>query len=317
VFKDFSLPPEDADNLNSVAATSAANVFAAGTISSQYSFPLVEQWDGHRWSQDPTPRPGGDGGAAYLNGVATTSAKDGWAVGGYLPNLHTTDTLVLRWSGKDWVQVPSPSPGGTSNMSLSVLMGVSAPSATSAWAVGEAGTGQPSAPLNTLIEHWNGAKWATAHSPSPSRAGCVQDQLTAVASSAAATWAVGNYCGVPLALRLAGGHWQQVVTPTPPAGVSEQLSSVAVTSATNAWAAGNVAGDRILVLHWNGRKWAKASAPTPAGATSAVLTGVSAVSRTTAWAVGKADYPGNVTKLLIERWNGTKWKLVSVPNPTT
>jgi hypothetical protein len=40
------------------------------------------------------------------------------------------------------------------------------------------------------------------------------------------------------------------------------------------------------------------------------------VSSSVAWAVGEADYRRNVRKLLTERWAGTRWKLVTVPNPT-
>jgi hypothetical protein len=315
VLKDLP-PPENYDSLNAVAATSASNVFAAGAISTQYDFPLLDQWSGHRWSQDPTPTPGGDGGAAYLNGVATTSAKDTWSVGAYLPNLQTVDTLVLHWNGKATVQVPSPSPGGSSDTSFSILAGVSAASPTDVWAVGEEGTGQPSAPVDTLIEHWNGTRWATVPSPSPSRGNCTQDQLNAVTTTPGATWAVGNFCGDPLALRLIGGNWQPEQPPPPPAGVSDQLSSVSATSPANAWAVGNVGGDKILILHWNGTKWATSPAPAPAGAKTATLTGVSAVSGSAAWAVGSATYPNNVRKLLIERWTGTRWKLVPISNPT-
>ena len=306
--------PENIDYLTGVAATSATNVWAAGTISSQYSFPLVDQWDGHKWIQDSTPTPGGDGGAAYLTGVAATSRKNAWAVGGYLPALAATDTLILRWKGNQWVQVPSPNPAGTGSAAVSLLQGVAALSPTDAWAVGEANTGQSSAPWTTVIEHWNGTRWATVSSPDPSRGGCVNDRLLGVVSRAV-TWAVGSYCGAPLVLQLQGSHWRQVPSPRPRAGISEQLTSVAVTSKTNAWAVGNAAR-RILILHWNGTKWATVPAPDPIGAKSAFLAGVSAVSPSIAWAVGQAVYPHNVTKLLIERWNGTSWKLVSVPNPT-
>jgi hypothetical protein len=54
----------------------------------------------------------------------------------------------------------------------------------------------------------------------------------------------------------------------------------------------------------------------PAGATSARLASVTAVSPSIAWAVGQADYPHHVTRLLIERWDGSSWNLVPVPNPT-
>jgi hypothetical protein len=308
--------PENADSLTGIAATSAKSAWAAGTISSQYSFPMIDHWRGGKtWTQDDTPTPGGDGGAAYLTGVGAASSADAWAVGAYLPDLMATHTMILRWTGKKWIQVPSPSPGGDSSTSYSVLLGVAVLSPTDAWAVGRSSTGQPSAHMMTLIEHWNGQKWTTVPSPDPSRAGCVNDELTGVAASRAATWAVGDSCGAPLVLRLAGGQWRQVASPSPPAGVSAQLASVTVTSAANAWAVGHVGG-KVLILHWNGAKWATASAPSPAGAKPALLTGVSAVSSSVAWAVGEADYPRNVRKLLIERWDGTRWKLAPVPNPT-
>ena len=308
--------PENADSLTGIAATSARSAWAAGTISSQYSFPLIDHWrGGQAWTRDQTPTPGGDGGAAYLNGVGAASPGDAWAVGAYLPELAATQTMILHWTGKQWVQVPSPSPGGDSSTSYSMLSGVAVLSPTNAWAVGRSSTGQPSAHQMTLIEHWNGTKWTTVPSPDPSRAGCVSDELSAVAASRTGTWAVGDACGASLVLRLEGGTWRQVPSPAPAAGVSEQLTSVTVTAATNAWAVGNIAG-KVLILHWNGMKWARTAAPAPAGAKPAVLTGVSAVSSSAAWAVGEADYPRNVRKLLIERWNGTRWKLVPVPNPT-
>jgi len=173
----------------------------------------------------------------------------------------------------------------------------------------------PSGQRNTVIEHWGGTGWTVVRSPDPSRAGCVNDELLGVATSPAATWAVGDYCGAALALRLEDGRWRQVPAPSPPRAVSERLASVAVASTANAWAVGRIGG-RVLILHWNGAKWATARVPNPAGATSARLASVTAVSPSIAWAVGQADYPHHVTKLLIERWDGMRWKLVSVPNPT-
>jgi hypothetical protein len=173
----------------------------------------------------------------------------------------------------------------------------------------------PCGQLNTVIEQLEGATWTVVPSPSPSRGTCVEDELLGVAASPAATWAVGDYCGAPLALELEGGVWQQVATPAPPAGGSERLASVAVTSARNAWAVGSIAGKTALILRWNGMDWNRVKVPGPVGATSVQLASVTAVSRSVAWEVGQAQFPGHVTKLLIERWNGARWKLVSVPNP--
>jgi len=307
---------DDDYELAGVAATSAASAFAAGSLLSQYAFPVIDQWDGARWRVDKTPTPGGDCGcAAVLTAVAATSRSNAWAAGDYEGASTGLLTLILRWSGKAkaWVQVRSPNPAGSGSGALSSLRGVAALSRTDAWAVGVASSG-PSGQQNTVIEHWGGTGWTVVRSPDPSRAGCVSDELLGVAASAAATWAVGDYCGAALALRLEDGRWRQVPAPSPPGGVSERLASVAVTSAANAWAVGRI-GRRVLILHWNGTKWATARVPNPAGATSARLASVTAVSPSIAWAAGQADYPRHVTRLLIERWNGTRWKLVPVPNP--
>jgi hypothetical protein len=210
--------------------------------------------------------------------------------------------------------VKSVSPAGGGNGALSSLSAVAADSSTDAWAVGSTNAGSPGQE-NTLTEHWDGTSWTVVPSPDPTQAGCTNYGLNGVSASATATWAVGHACGAPIALLLNNGEWQVERTPSPPAGVSETLASVAAASASNAWAVGS-AGSRPLILHWNGTRWGHPSSPFPTGATSATLTGVTAVSATDAWAVGKADYLDHVTKLLIEHWNGKKWTLVSVPNPT-
>jgi hypothetical protein len=63
-----------------------------------------------------------------------------------------------------------------------ILTGVTATSATNAWAVGSTGA------QKTVTEHWNGKSWTRVASPSPG----TYDQLWAVtASSASNAWAVG------------------------------------------------------------------------------------------------------------------------------
>jgi hypothetical protein len=59
----------------------------------------------------------------------------------------------LHWNGAAWSRVPSHAPGVRPH-----LVGVTATSATSAWAAGDYSTpaGQP----RTLIMHWNGTTWS-------------------------------------------------------------------------------------------------------------------------------------------------------------
>ncbi len=307
--------PGDYNEPAGVAVASKADAWLVGTYASQYVWPFAEHLSGHRWTEDGTDTPGADAGDSWLNGVAVASPGRAWAVGGVVLGSGRQENLIMESSRQYWFQVKSPTATASHGSTVSELQAVASVSPNDAWAVGDANTGPtPAARWQTVIEHWNGTRWALVRSPDPLRSGCGNDRLFGVTASRAGTWAVGSHCQAPLVLQLKGSRWQPVPVPATPAARAAQLTSVAVTSKTNAWAVGKI-GAQILILHWNGRKWARVPAPDPAGATSAVLTGVSAASASTAWAVGRADYPGKVVKLLIEQWNGTKWTQVPVPNP--
>jgi hypothetical protein len=116
---------------------------------------------------------------------------------------------------------------------------VAATSAANAWAVG-----------NTLIEHWNGRRWAVQPSP---RAGSV-DAVSATSASNA--WAVGGYRHSIPPDRTFIEHWngrRWAVQPSSSVGVSaNSLFGVAATSATTAWAVGSYRGiSRTLILFYN------------------------------------------------------------------
>lgn len=90
-----------------------------------------------------------------LTAVTATSAASAWAAGspctaecaGASP---VTRPLIEHWNGTKWSIVASPHPAKNMN----ILAGISAPSATNAWAVGYTGTA-------TLTLRWNGTRWAT------------------------------------------------------------------------------------------------------------------------------------------------------------
>ena len=118
-------------------------------------------------------------------------------------------TLVLHWNGTSWQRVASPNPLTAISSSLG---GVSARSATDAWAVGQSATssGDP----RSLVLHWTGTSWRQVASPSPG----FRAALTAVsARSAADAWAAGNFSvnGGPspgdktLVLHWNGTSWRQ------------------------------------------------------------------------------------------------------------
>ena len=239
-----------------------------------------------------------------LNGVAATSARSAWAVGFTGSNL-SPHTLIVRWNGKLWKRVPSPSPAG------SVLSGVAATSAGSAWAVGSTGSGK------TLILRWNGTTWKRVPSPSP---GAGAGLSGVAATSAGSAWAVGFTGSKALILRWNGTAWKRVPSPSP--AFSERFfRGVAAVSARRAWAVGcstcaTASGfNKPLIERWNGTAWKAVPSPSRTGG---ILSGVAATSARSAWAVGGTERgvgSGTRIRTLILRWNGTTWKRVPSPSP--
>jgi hypothetical protein len=175
--------PGSLDGLAGVAATSAGNAWAVGDTlqNGTGEKPLILHWNGTTWKQVASPGPGDSG---FLNGVGATSAANAWAVGTY--DDGTADqTLTLRWNGTAWKQVASPNPAGPAH--INVLWGVTATSASNAWAVGDYDNGSAQ---NTLILQWNGTTWAQVPSPSP---GDSSNTLQGVAATSASNaWATGD-----------------------------------------------------------------------------------------------------------------------------
>ena len=138
-------------NLRGVAATSAGNAWAvgcSGCLAEGAGAPLIEQWNGTRWTNVPTPT---QDALAGLNGVTATSPTNAWAVG--IPDGvpgHTTG--IAHWNGHTWQLVPSPNPGGQEH-----VVGVAATSTRNAWAVGET---EATTPFMGVISQWNGQMWS-------------------------------------------------------------------------------------------------------------------------------------------------------------
>jgi hypothetical protein len=147
------------------------------------------------------------------------------------------------------------------------------------WVVGNS---HPSISADIATAHWNGSSWALFSPPKP-RIGdeeVTSNELNGVDGVASDdVWAVGTY------------------------------------------SAGNSA-TKTLVEHWNGSTWQVVASPNAGINTSNMLTSVDAVSGTNAWAVGSSwTSPSSgtdaVRKSLIERWNGTSWRVVKSPNPAS
>ena len=256
-----------------------------------------------------------------LQGVSVVSASDAWAVGYYLDNTTGLNhTLIVHWNGTAWSRVQAPNPGSIVGPGDNALYGVSAVSASDAWAVGYSSI---NGAAHTLILHWNGTAWSKVTSPNPSSSNNLEG-VNAVSASDA--WAVGYYrnntTGVhnTLILHWNGTAWSKVTSPNPSSSDDNELSGVSAVSASDAWAVGGSVDpatdiSTTMIAHWNGTAWSAVTSPNP-GSTTNGLAGVSALSPSDAWAFG--GYFSDSTNsgdTMIAHWNGTAWSTVTTPNP--
>jgi hypothetical protein len=306
-----------------ISATSARSAWAVGeTDNGSAVHTLIQRWNGRSWQRVPSPNPG-DGSEDRLFSVAATSARNAWAVGSYFDG-SAFHLLILRWNGRSWRHANSHFPGCVT--SADGLTGVTATSATNAWAVGTATSCAFPGVQVTVILHWNGRAWKAISSPDPGQFGG-SSLLGATAISGRDAWAVGSYnddaaLKHSLILHWNGRAWRKVPS-VDAAGFAFEtgLTGVAATSGKNAWAVGWALRSRpprnvTVTEHWNGTSWKLVPSPNAGGLQGGGLNGVTALSAAAAWSAGVFRDPatGN-DQSLIERWNGRSWHRVASPNP--
>jgi hypothetical protein len=181
-------PSTNADVLYAVSAASPDDVWATGyyTAANGLFIPLLEHWNGRRWSVVSTP-PVPLSFGAELSGIAAISRRDVLAVGAYQSQSGQL-SLAERWNGAFWSVLPSPNPGDDRSSLFSYPIGIAATSARDAWI---AGYSMDEARYRTLVMHWNGQRWSLVPSPNPTTADSFLDAIGA--DAAGDVWAVGYY----------------------------------------------------------------------------------------------------------------------------
>ncbi len=136
--------PSHQAQLSSVTATTASNAWAVGfTDENGGSLSVMLHWDGHSWTQVPTPDLTPFGFNDFF-GVAATSTSNVWVVGAAeVPQQQQSSSLMLHWNGETWVQYQVPGFD---------LTGVATSPQGNAWAVGAADE-------HGLTLHWDGHSW--------------------------------------------------------------------------------------------------------------------------------------------------------------
>jgi hypothetical protein len=196
--------------MSGVDAVSPSDIWVSGmdgNASSTAIRPLFLQGNGTTWTKRKVPAPTG---LADMWAVSANSPTDGWAVGdGEASGGAVTVPLSWHWNGTAWTKVTTPAPSG----STGELNGVSAFSATRAWAVGD--FQDSAAHLNPLIEQCGVKTCKQVTSPTPNPDFTSMQGVSA--DSATDAWAVGYYLNsaatgdLPLTLHWNGAAWK--ITP--------------------------------------------------------------------------------------------------------
>jgi hypothetical protein len=242
------------------------------------------------------------GGGGVLGAVSCTSAVFCMAAG---------DFGAERWNGAGWSVVNTPT---ANTVYKNEFLGVSCTSGAFCMAAGDFYNGSV---WRTLIERWNGTKWAILRSPN---AGSKDNHLSGASCvSTTLCMSVGHYKDTSgrhtLIEQWNGTTWNLVSSPN--ASSKDYLHGVSCTGTAFCAAVGNYhdgSGIHTLIELWNGIAWSLVSSPNPPGSTNNQLLGTNCTSTTFCAAVGFYNYlSGDQT--LTELWNGARWSLLNSPNP--
>ena len=234
-------PAAARSELSSVSCGSATECVAVGsyTNSTGDQFVLAEQWNGTRWTIEPTPAPAQ--GQDELSSVSCVSATACTAVG-----YSGGSVLAEGWNGTRWTIEPTQG-SGFGNAAFS---GVSCTSPTACTAVGQS-NGNPVA----VAARWNGNAWAIQPTPGPAKTQASSFSSVSCSSASACT-AVGYYNpqgggDFSLAEGWNGKSWTVEPTPTTARGASPDLAGISCSTAIACTAVGPyTSGDATSHVTW-------------------------------------------------------------------
>ena len=160
--------------------------------------------------------------------------------------------------------------------------------------------------------------WSVSASPSPP--GPPDGALAAVSCVGASRCVgVGGSLTGTFAELWNGTTWSLVTSPNPGGAHGAVLAGVSCVTATSCYAVGNTA-TATLIERWDGARWSIVPSANPPSRLEGALSGVSCVSSTNCFAVGDTASavlsPNASVKTLVERWNGSRWSIITSPNPT-
>jgi hypothetical protein len=259
-------PGSAEDMLYSAAAVHDADVWAVGTYGDAqgYFHPLIEHWNGHRWS---AARIAGLSPSAHgiLSSVTAAGGDGVWATG-QLSGAGSDRQVVLHLVRGTWTIVPAgPVHGlvrGAAGAADAYPQAIAA-SPQGLWVAGRDRSGDHGF-LTMLEGPGAGGRLRQLSTPNPTP----QDNYLwgiAPVGGGQHAWAVGDSVPVStgnaaslIEYGSAAGGWQTVPSPDPGApGGSTILDGILAFSPANVWAVGTFDGQggmRTLIMHYTGGK---------------------------------------------------------------
>jgi hypothetical protein len=227
--------------------------------------------------------------------------------------MGVAGVVPVHASAPEWTIVSSPHTSANDSLSA-----VSCPTTTFCFAVGQSSGGK----AHTLIEKWNGSKWAIVASPNNGSQGSNLFGVSCVSS--VFCMAVGQYDSSTKTLieQWNGATWT-VVDAHSLGTKAHGLEAVDCVSTAFCMAVGfhETARGQTLAEDWDGSSWTVIPSANVGAKVDESLEGVSCASSSFCMATGQAFVtrgPGNSgDDTLVEEWNGSAWVLVPSPNPDT
>ena len=232
---------------------------------------------------------------------------------GYYYNGTVDQTFISKRNGNSWSQVSSYDTSSSQNNSLN---GVSCVSSSFCMAVGDYFNGTN---YQTLIEKWSGGSWKVVGSPSTSS---TQDNFLYGVSCKSTSFCMagGEYSNgtnyQTLIEKWSGSAWSQVGSPNSSSTQDNFLSAMSCVGTNFCMVAGaykNGTNLQTLIERWSGSSWSLVSSPNTSSTQLNALNGVSCLSKSFCMAAGNYSNGSN-DQTLIEKWNGSTWKVVMSPN---